>query len=206
MSTEQNFEVVVDGIDYSVAVSTSGNSDTFRVATNNGELVITESWGDCNPLKSLWNTWQYQSVHGAARTSMEIRCIKEAVTSEIKAHEEFCLELVENDPEAEALAAHQRAEEQLCREAKQAATETWKRAVQAASARADAAETKHVAERLSVTQKNIVFDGQEFGWERSESGSIKIDRALNEAARKSGLRGQAVGDFYSLAQKMASAL
>jgi hypothetical protein len=49
-----------------------------------------------------------------------------------------------------------------------------------------------------------VLDGQAFGWERTEHGNIKIDRALNDAARKSGLRGQAIGELNSLAQQMVS--
>lgn len=92
MSNQQSFDVVVDGIEYHVETSTRGSNDTFMVYTNNGRTTITDSFGECNPLRSLWSDWRYQTVHGAAREAMEIKCIKDAVRDEVQAHLNFCLE------------------------------------------------------------------------------------------------------------------
>jgi len=204
MSTAQEFNVVVNGNDYQVYASTNGSNDNFTVTTNNGALTITDSFGECNPLRSLWHDWRYQSVRGAVRTSMEINCIKDAVEREIEAHIDFCLQLIEDDYEAEEREAHARAEQHKLTEIKRAENDTWNRQIQSAAARQDAQAAHAVAKRLSVNGNTVVLDGQAFGWERTEHGNIKIDRALNDAARKSGLRGQAIGELYSLAQQMVS--
>ncbi len=175
MSTAQEFNVVVNGNDYQVYAS-----------------------------RSLWHDWRYQSVRGAVRTSMEINCIKDAVEREIEAHIDFCLQLIEDDYEAEEREAHARAEQHKLTEIKRAENDTWNRQIQSAAARQDAQAAHAVAKRLSVNGNTVVLDGQAFGWERTEHGNIKIDRALNDAARKSGLRGQAIGELYSLAQQMVS--
>lgn len=206
MSTEQKFSVVVNVIDYDVYTSTRGSNDTFHVTTNNGALTVTDSFGECNPLRSLWSNWRYQSVHGAARDAMELKCIKEAVEREVEAHIEFCQQLIEDDLDNEEREAHERANQQRLRETKRTEEEAWSRKVQAAAARHDAQAAHEVDQRLRVVGSAVVFDGQQFGWERTEGGSIRIDRALNDAARKSGLRGQAIGELYSMAQQMASAV
>lgn len=205
MSTEQTFTVTVNGIEYDVYTSTRGSNDSFRVTTNNGNFVLTNSWGECNPLRSLWIDWRYQAVHGAARDAMELKCIKSAVEAEVEAHKEFCLQLVEDDLTAEELEAHSRVEAQRQSAIKRIEINEWNRQVQAAAAHQDTEAAHEVAQRLSITGNSVLFDGQEFGWERTAGGSIRIDRALNDAARKSGLRGQAIGELYSMAQKMASA-
>ena len=93
MTTYQTFAVTVNGIDYSVDVSTKNNRDAFLVTTNNGKTVITNQWGDwCNPLRGLWSDRKYQSVHGAARHAMELKCIRNAVEDEVNAHKDFCLD------------------------------------------------------------------------------------------------------------------
>jgi len=204
MSTAQEFDVVVNGNDYHVYASTHGSNDHFTITTNNGALTVTDSFGECNPLRCLWQDWRYQSVYGAARNAMEIKCIKDAVEREIEAHMEFCLQLIEDDIEAEESEAHERAEQHKLNEIKRSENDAWNRQVQSAAARQDAQAAHAVAERLSVNGKAVVFDGQSFGWECTEHGNIKIDRALNDAARKSGLRGQAIGELYSLAQQMVS--
>jgi len=89
--SEQNFTVVVNGIEYDVHTSTNGSNDTFTVHTNNGRTTVADCFGECNPLIDLWNDWKYQSVHGAARTAMELKCIRNAVLAEVEAHKEFCM-------------------------------------------------------------------------------------------------------------------
>lgn len=90
MSENQEFNVTVGGNDYFVSTGLK----SFYVATNaTGKLVVlTESWGDCNPLVNLWNNWKYQTTYGAARASMEKKCIREAVELEIEAHIDFLMD------------------------------------------------------------------------------------------------------------------
>ena len=207
MSTEQTFAVTIAGVDYAVYASTRGSKDSFRVTADNGNFVLTDSWGECNPLRSLWSDWRYQTVHGAARDAMELKCIKNAVEREIEAHMEFCLQQIEDgeiDQDAEILAGREREEKTRIAAERRAKTDEWNRKVQAAAARQDAQAAHEVAQRLSISGNSVLFDGQAFGWERTAGGGIRIDRALSDAARKSGLRGQAIGELYSLAQKMAS--
>lgn len=208
MSTAQEFDVVVSGINYHVYVSTRNNNDHFTVTADFGPgnyLTVTDSFGECNPLRTLWKGWQYQSVHGAARASMEIKCIKDAVVREIEAHIEFCLQLIEDDIEAEEREAHDLAVKAREAEALRIEADAWNRTVQSAAARRDAQAAHDVQHRLGVVGNKVIFDGKAFGWERTAHGNIKIDRALNDAARASGLRGQAVGELYSIAQHLVSA-
>lgn len=103
MSDIQEFEVQVDGSSYlvdiglkSFCVRTGDVDDDGYISTR----IIEDSFGDCNPLISLWNSWEYQrvqgaartSMEGAARTSMEYKCIRAAVECAIERHEERCLE------------------------------------------------------------------------------------------------------------------
>lgn len=92
MTTYQTFAVTVNGINYSAHASTSGNRDNFLVTTNDDKTVITNQWGECNPLRGLWSDYKYQSVHGAARHAMEFKCIRNAVENEVNAHKDFCLD------------------------------------------------------------------------------------------------------------------
>ena len=207
MSSEQTFAITVNGIEYDVYTSTRGTRDTFRITTNNANLVITDSFGECNPLRSLWDDWQYQAVHGAAREAMELKCIKDAVEREIETHMEFCLQQIEdNEVDENTEIAENRAKAENQRAAALKATENyeWNRKVQAAVARQDAQAAHEITQRLTVSGKSIIFDGQAFSWERTAGGGIRIDPKFNDAARTSGLRGQAIGELYSLAQKMVS--
>lgn len=88
----QEFTVSVGGADYHVFTSTNGNNDSFQVVDRNTGRTVTDSFGDCNPLRSLWSSWRYQTVHGAARAAMEHKCIRESVEREIESHMEFCLD------------------------------------------------------------------------------------------------------------------
>ena len=204
MSTDQTFTVTVDGIEYDVCISTRGSNDSFRITSDNGNFVLTDSWGECNPLRSLWPNWRYQTIHGAARDSMELKCIKNAVEREIDAHMAFCLQLIEDDLASEELEANNRAKAQRQAAIKRIETEVWNRKVHAAAARQDTEAAHEVAQRLSISGNSILFDGAAFSWERTAGGGIRIDRAFNDATRKSGLHGQAIGELYSMAQKMAS--
>jgi len=101
--TEQTFDIVVKGHDYRVYTSTDGTHDQLTITTNNGALTITDNYGECNPLRSLWDDWRYHFTRGAARRSMENKCIRESVEYEIEAHENFCWQLIEDDLESEEI-------------------------------------------------------------------------------------------------------
>ena len=107
--TEQTFDVTVKGCEYQVYTSTDGTHDQFRVTTNDGALTITDNFGECNPLRSAWGDHRYRFTHGAARRSMENRCVRESVEYEIEAHADFCRQLIEDDLETEEQEAHSRA-------------------------------------------------------------------------------------------------
>lgn len=96
MSFEELTRVTVDGHDYFVQAVTRNNNDSFRVEHVSG-IVVEDSFGECNPLRALWSDWQYRGVHGAARASMELRCIKDAVRRAVQDHLEFSLELCEEN-------------------------------------------------------------------------------------------------------------
>jgi hypothetical protein len=93
--SEQKFTVKINGSWYTAFASTRGSSDSFEVY-HEGSRTIADAFGECNPLRELWGDWRYQSCHGAARTAMEQRCIREAVEHEIESHRDFCLALIEN--------------------------------------------------------------------------------------------------------------
>lgn len=98
MSNDQNFEVVIDGTTYDVETGLK----TFRVSMSGRDLdgkyktrVLIEEFGDCNPLVALWKGWKYQTTFGAARNSMELKCIRDAVREVIEEHELFRLDQIE---------------------------------------------------------------------------------------------------------------
>ena len=97
MSTAQEFNVEVNGKDYNVTTSTQGSRDHFVITAHNGAIRVTDQSGECNPLRTLWGSWKYQTTHGAARTSMELKCIREAVEYEVQAHINFCFEQIDEE-------------------------------------------------------------------------------------------------------------
>ncbi len=94
MSSNQEFNITINGSDYSV--STGLKSFYIADVTGGNLRVITDEWGDCNPLESLWGDWKYQTTHGAARESMELKCIRNAVEQAVEAHRDFYIENAED--------------------------------------------------------------------------------------------------------------
>lgn len=95
MIDKDTFNVTIGGVDYYVETWTQNDNDRLIITAHNGNYILTDCSGYCNPLRSLWRDWRYRTVYGAARYAMELKRIKQCVINEISEHISWCYELEE---------------------------------------------------------------------------------------------------------------
>jgi hypothetical protein len=96
MTTDFNKLIDVDGAEYRVVASHQNHHGHFQVQTSDG-VLIEDTCGcvDVNPLCDLWRGHVWFRTHGAARASMELKCIKNAVRESLKVYNQFLIESTE---------------------------------------------------------------------------------------------------------------
>lgn len=88
----EEFRITLDGNDYLVFAGIH-NFEIYDITDGNNR-VISELYGECNPLVGLWCSLEYKTADADEKQILEEKCICEAIQFEIEQHLDFCLQQI----------------------------------------------------------------------------------------------------------------